>query len=136
MNSERATALLLSGSKLTNKVRKFAMRCRETAMRSATPIYAEKVKGQPTEYFSSKPLEATAEQRFALKLRRATMAQLRKWGFRNAVHQSACRGAAARTKGDRTKAKFTSLATQHEKIADACYLEIARRNMKAASRGN
>lgn len=132
MNSERATALLLSGSKLTNKVRKFAMRCRETKMLSPTPIYKEETEGEPTEYFSSKPLESTPEIRFAAKLRRATLEQLQKWARRNAERQSACSGIVSRgPEGSKVKEKFMRLAAHHGKIADACYDEIGRRGKKA-----
>lgn len=128
MKAIDATRILLTRKKTTGKLRRQCARARETTMQSATPIYAEKVKGKPTEYYSSKPLEATADQRFALKLRRATLAQLIKWYRRNQARQTACSGIVSRIPEDsKRRQKFAALATHHAKIADACCDEIYRR---------
>lgn len=141
MKSADATRILLTRKKTTNKLRKQCARARETVMRSATPIYKEvdtdEFGHEQTEYFSSKPLEVTPEQRLAAKLRWATLEQLQKWTRRNLVREAACFGVAERsTKDSKRKQKFELLAAHHLKIFTACQDEIRRRKEKVASRGN
>lgn len=146
MNRERATEVLMTSRRLSSKVRKYCMKQRETAMRSETPIYKEvdtdEFGKKHTEYFSSKPLEQTVEQRYALRLRRATREQLLRWTRRNLVREAACSGIAERidtkaaTSELRRKQKFEALAQRHDAIVTACLKEIYLRDEKAKSRGN
>lgn len=135
MQATDATRILLNRKHTTAKLRKQCQRARETVMRSETPIYED-----DGEYFSSKPSEVTPEQRLALKLRRASMAQLIKWAKRNAVRQAACLGIAERiavesaTSALRRREKFIILAGRHEELKSASLAEISRRVDKACGK--
>jgi hypothetical protein len=123
-----ANRILFNRRKLTNKVRKQCMAARQTTMRSDTPICADRTPGNPTEYYSSKPLDRTPDN----KLGRATLSQLGKWLCRSSRRNAHCLKLAKRTETARLKELLELKAETHAALAFGCALEIKRRAKKAS----
>lgn len=134
MKAADATRILLHRGKTTNKLRKQCMAARATVMRSNTPITADRTPGEPTEYYSSKPSEITAEERLAKRLSRATLEQLEKWFDRSGRRAAHCLRLAEQTKTPKLADMLKVKAGLHTSLRNGCVIEINRRMDKAKSR--